>query len=342
MSEINSQEIKVSIKENIKRDSSITNKYNMNVSNLSPIISPNISPNISPKREEINSKSKSNSPYINQQMNQSPINNIKSNPMYLANLANPVINQQANPNPIQESDKQIFTINKQKNIEKLFFFEFMTDITKIEFYLEKLQGYLFWQGFLEYFVWLILLSFFISSPRTMTTIWVFFYHIARATIGLCILKFIPKSYQVIENLRDYEDLSIEDIQIRMENSYMNLIRDCEKILKPLLTLYFVLTIISMILDVIVFGYIAVHYKDRGMEHREFALLLGVVTFIICDFVYFSFFFSLRYSFSPEFLAPVRLAVMGFFKDLKDGVKSGVSKVFKRFKRRITTSVSNRW
>jgi hypothetical protein len=240
-----------------------------------------------------------------------------------------------------QRDKIIVNENKEKNIEKFLFFEFLIDTTKIEIHMERLQSYLFWQGLMEYLLWLVLIACFVSSPRSMTKIWVFSYHIARATIGLLILKYIPKTFQIIDNLVDYENTSLEDIQIQMENNYVNLISGSEKVLKPLLCIYFLLTLISIIVDVVMFFVIASEFRIVGMEHRKFAFLVGVVGFIICDFVYFSFFFSLKYSFPSETLAPVKKATIGFFTDLKNGISSGISSVVKRFKIKIASGVINR-
>jgi hypothetical protein len=174
----------------------------------------------------------------------------------------PIINQKENT-VLNSKEKIIFKNNKEKNLDKFLFFEFLANNTKIEIHLEKLQGYLFWQGFLEYFIWLILLALFISSPSTMKIVWIFFFHNARATIGLFILRHIPKTFSVIENLKEYEDTTLEDIQIQMETNYVNLISQNEKILKPLLNCYFFLTIVCLIVDFVMFCIIAANFANSG-------------------------------------------------------------------------------
>jgi hypothetical protein len=151
--------------------------------------------------------------------------------------ANPEIKIEVNNNQLPVSDILIYQKNKEKNIEKFTFFNFLIYNTKIESHLEILQSYLFWVGILEYFVWLVLLALFISSPSKMGIIWIFLYHNARATVGLFIVKFMPKTHSVIENLRDYENSSLEDIQKSMEDNYLTLIHESERVLRPLLITY---------------------------------------------------------------------------------------------------------
>jgi hypothetical protein len=54
---------------------------------------------------------------------------------------------------------------------------------------------------------------------------------------------------------------------------------------------------------------------------------------VCDYVYFSFIESLRYSFPPETLVPIRRAIFGAFSYLKQSVATGFGRVVRRFSRR---------
>jgi hypothetical protein len=177
------------------------------------------------------------------------------------------------------SDMIIYQKNKEKNIEKFTFFKFLIYNTKIESHLEILQSYLFWVGILEYFVWVILLALFISSPSNMAIIWIFLYHNARATVGLFIVKFIPKTHSVIENLKDYENNSLEDIQNSMEGNYLSLIHESERVLRPLLITYTVLTFFSFFVDIILFLVVSTRFDQGDYSQKNFILILGVIAFI---------------------------------------------------------------
>jgi uncharacterized membrane protein YbhN (UPF0104 family) len=193
--------------------------------------------------------------------------------------ANPEIKIEVNNNQLPVSDILIYQKNKEKNIEKFTFFNFLIYNTKIESHLEILQSYLFWVGILEYFVWLVLLALFISSPSKMGIIWIFLYHNARATVGLFIVKFMPKTHSVIENLRDYENSSLEDIQKSMEDNYLTLIHESERVLRPLLITYTVLTFVSIFVDVILFFVVATRFDQGDYSQKNFILILGIVAFI---------------------------------------------------------------
>lgn len=173
----------------------------------------------------------------------------------------------------------IYQTNKKTNKEKLLFFNFLMNNTKIDIHIEEVQSYLFWVGILEFFTWIVFLSIFISSPSTMGVVWVFFYHNARGIVGLILLKFIPKTHDVIENLRDYENQSLEDIQKQMEQNYISIIHDNEKVLRPILIIYFILTILSIFIDIILFAYICANIAQAEQEAREFALLIGCLIYI---------------------------------------------------------------
>jgi hypothetical protein len=239
------------------------------------------------------------------------------------------------------SEQEIYQANKAKNNEKSLFFQFLINNTKIEVHLEQLQSYLFWNAFLEYLTWLVLLALFISSPKSLAVIWVLFYHNARATVGLFILRHMPKTHQVVENLRDYENNSLEDIQKSMEENYISLIHNTENVLKPLLITYFILTVLSLIIDVVMFFVIASYFHKQDSQQKVFFCLIAIIVYIICDLVYFEFMGSLRFSFSPETLIPIRRAVLGYFNNLKSGIASGFRLVINKIsRRRVEEGVQN--
>jgi hypothetical protein len=59
----------------------------------------------------------------------------------------------------------------------------------------------------------------------------------------------------------------------------------------------------------------------------------LIYFLVSDYVYFSFIESLRYSFPPETLVPIRRAIFGAFSHLKESVANGFGRIIRRFSRR---------
>lgn len=200
--------------------------------------------------------------------------------------------QKIGDNYIVEEDKtneeDIYQKNKVKNQEKMRFFKFLMYNTKVEIHLEELQSYLLWVSILENVVWLVCLALFISSPSTMKINWTFIYHVARAGVGIMLLFYIPKTFQVIENLQDFESNSLDDIQKGMETNYVSLLQQNEKVLKPLLMIYFILTVISVIIDIILFIVLCNNWSTTNYEYRNFVLLIAIVIFIgIYNIIIFS-------------------------------------------------------
>jgi hypothetical protein len=239
------------------------------------------------------------------------------------------------------ADTMIYAKNLNTNREKFQFYNFLINSTKIEIHIDMLQSYFFWVGILEYFIWLVLLALFISSPSEMQIVWAFFYHNARATLGLFIVKYIPGTHTVIENLREYESSSLDEIQRAMDDNYRSLLGENERTLKPMLIIYLVITVISLLVDFILFWVFALHFNQDGIEHKEFICMIAVIAYLIADVVYFSFFLSLDYSFPPDVISAVKKGGIGLFSELKDGISKGFSNVVARFKRKAVTEAVER-
>jgi hypothetical protein len=139
-----------------------------------------------------------------------------------------------------------------KNKERLNTHNFLVYIGKYEISYESFINNVFWISILEGFLWIILLALFISSPSKLAMMWFFILHFIRAIIGFVILKYIPYSFNIIENMKDFEESSLQEIQTKMiVNFRLNLINNEPK-LKPLLSAYFILTIFNILIDISLF------------------------------------------------------------------------------------------
>lgn len=254
-------------------------------------------------------------------------------------------------NKINERKDEISEKNKNTNKEKFIFFNFLMYNTKVEIFLDELQSYLFWIAGLEYFLWIIILALLITSFRTMGPgVIIFVYHVCRGTLGLFIVKHIPKTHEVIENLHDYENMPLEEIQKNMDENYINLIKSKEKFLRPMLICYFIITIISLILDCIMLIVVCSKFNDEHYSHRIFILIIIIVAFIgkiflliilVGDTFYFSILASMRFAFPATALRAVKRAGLGLFGDLKTGIKYGFGVVKNKLKKQaVNTVVAN--
>lgn len=178
-----------------------------------------------------------------------------------------------------EIEKNAYTKNKEKNEEKIHFFKFLIYNTKIEINYEKIQSYLYWGSITEFAVWLVLLALFISDPSSMAINWLFVYHVARGSIGIIIICKIPKTHEVLEDMGEFENSSLEEVQRGLESKYALLLQKADIVLKPLLMAYFIITIISLLVDIIIFLKIADELYITEVEYRNYFVLISLAILI---------------------------------------------------------------
>ena len=171
-----------------------------------------------------------------------------------------------------------YTKNLQNNKEKLSFFGFLMYSTKVEIYICEFHSLLFWVSLLEIFLYLIGLLLFISSPHGFGEFWAFTTHLIRATLGLVLLKRLPNSSTVIEEIKESEDYTVEDVQNRILQIYKNLLTNNKHRLLPIIISYLVFTIVDIIVDNVIFFFLLNKWSDSEYSlHNIFTLVL-IITF----------------------------------------------------------------
>ena len=173
--------------------------------------------------------------------------------------------------------------NKQKNKERLFFFQFLMYNTKIEMHYSDFHSMIYWICFLEIALFIIVLGLLISSPSHLSFNFIFIIHLIKSVIGGFLLRNLPNTYTVIENLSNYESSSLEDIQIKMYHEFKILLQSNEKKLKILLFLYFLFTIICMIVDIIVFAVVLSNWSNESFEYGKLVNLLAIFCYFSMNF-----------------------------------------------------------
>lgn len=238
------------------------------------------------------------------------------------------------------SEIEVYQKNKTTLKNKISILEFALTTTKIDLTFEALEGYLYWGGLTEFFLWFILIGLFISDVQKMKIVWFFLFHIPRGTIGLIILSSLPKTYEALTHINQIESNDLEEIKKQIIDDYVNIVLSKEKVLKPLLISYFVLTLVSVIIDILLFGVIT---PDFGTKNRELTFLIvffAVICFIVQDFIFLLFFSSFKYTFPPEQNKAIRKAVMGFFTQLKVVIAVGFTNIAKTIGRNSNPHANN--
>jgi len=165
--------------------------------------------------------------------------------------------------------------NKKINIDKIGFFKFLIYSTKAEIHINSFKDLLYWISLLEIFLYVLSILLFISSPSNFYIFWTFTTHCIRGIIGLIVLFRIPDSHLAVENIESFDSTSIETLQDQLVSNYFNILQENESKIKPLLIVYFVFTIINIIVDNVIFFYLLMKWNNQ-----EYSLANIVALFII--------------------------------------------------------------
>ena len=76
---------------------------------------------------------------------------------------------------------------------------------KAEMILYQLHSIIFWTTALELAMFTALLLLFFTAPKSMAIMWLTFVHVPRGAIGALLLKRLPKSHEIIEDLK-FDDI----------------------------------------------------------------------------------------------------------------------------------------
>jgi hypothetical protein len=174
------------------------------------------------------------------------------------------------------------TENSQTNLDinknKYGFFRFLVYSTKIEIHIEEFQGLLFYVSCMEVALFCFSIFLFISSPSTFSIFWTFTTHLIRAILGFILLKRFPDTHRVIDDLEEYGNSTMEDIENSIIEKYKNILYNNEGRLKLILILYLVFTIIDIIVDNVIFFFLLQNWKDKDYRLQNYISLLIIVAF----------------------------------------------------------------
>lgn len=259
------------------------------------------------------------------------------------NIYDNQINKENNNNNEYKSNfelntRAIYEENKRQNKMKIDTTEFMSYAIKVELLFQSLQSYLYWISLIEFVIFLVLFFMFCSSPKSLSKIWWYIFHFFRGFVGIGIIYYLPKTYQIIQNLKEIPDI-LNQLKLSLIQSFFDLLQPQKKKLKTLLLCYFSLTILCTLIDIMMF---CVFAPDIGIVEngKPFVfMLLSSIIFIYSDFIYFSFFSSFKYYFNKkQHDAIQRATVIGFFNQIKIGMAKGVVTVANRITKRTSKIV----
>ena len=177
-------------------------------------------------------------------------------------------NQYASP-----SEKKIYEKNRELNKQRIGFFTFLMNSTKGEMAFDEFQKVLYWNGILDLFLYFICFCLFLSYASQFWRNIFFIGHAVRGVISLLILKYLPTTSSVIENLRDFENESLQEIHNKIYEQYKQLLVQNERRIRPSMYAYWIVTVIDFLIDIIVFFVLLHEWGDKDYNFRNIATLI---------------------------------------------------------------------
>lgn len=218
----------------------------------------------------------------------------------------------------------IYENNKKNNKEKIQFFDFLMYSAKSEISVTELQSLFYWIGITECFIFLVSFALFISYPRQFGWLLFFITHVVRAVVGFLLLKYMPKTATVIDQLKNTENSSLSDINNQIIQSYKKLLEVNANRVRKLMFIYWIFTVIDIIEDMIIFFSLLATWGNITYNFKNIVTLVAISILFICNFSMVEWFFSIKVQFPPEIIKVINLSIFGELKRLKNIIGRKIS------------------
>lgn len=164
----------------------------------------------------------------------------------------------------------------QKNTD---LFKFILYTSKIEIKLNSLMNMIYSNSMSEIGIWFIGLILFLFSSKTLYLIWILIIHVARGIFGLIILSTMPKTYEVIENLYQKDNIDEKElpqmIKDEIKGAFMKRWADN----KNKLFWYFIVSISCIVVDLIILIVQIVLFGNETYFIMETCMMLIMIIFL---------------------------------------------------------------
>ena len=237
-------------------------------------------------------------------------------------------NEQSNDLNKSNSSSLTNSINKKKN-RTLQFYKFLFYSLKTEIKLHDFTKMINTSNIGEFVIWIMSVILYSCSPKKFviplkdgtktlkisgTLIWLHIFHILRSFLGIFLIWKLPRSSDFIQHLENYPDEKLS------KTLFNDLIRESVlykvvSIIKPrkiLIYIYFALTVLNFILDLIDFFSVlaTLKYADGNAKVVFLTFMLIAILYIVVDLSYIFWIGHLRYVFPPEYLRPINAFIYG--------------------------------
>lgn len=83
---------------------------------------------------------------------------------------------------------------------------------KTEMIFYQLHGIIFWCSMLDVILWVFLLFAFFAVPKGLWGVWFLVGHPLRGVLGQILLKFLPKTHEIVEDI-DLSEISHQEMSV---------------------------------------------------------------------------------------------------------------------------------
>ena len=179
-------------------------------------------------------------------------------------------------NTLSPTERKIYQKNKELNKQRIGFFTFLMNTAKGEMAFDGFQKILFWNGIFDIFLFFICFCLFCSYASQFWRNIFFVGHAVRGVVSLLILKYLPRTSTIIQNLENFENESLEVIHNKIYEEYKKLLMQNENRIRPSMYTYWIITIIDFLIDIIIFFVLLHEWGDKEYNFRNIATLIIIV------------------------------------------------------------------
>ena len=179
-------------------------------------------------------------------------------------------------NTLSPTERKIYQKNKELNKQRIGFFTFLMNSAKGEMAFDGFQKILFWNGIFDIFLFFICFCLFCSYASQFWRNIFFVGHAVRGVVSLLILKYLPRTSTIIQNLENFENESLEVIHNKIYEEYKKLLMQNENRIRPSMYTYWIITIIDFLIDIIIFFVLLHEWGDKEYNFRNIATLIIIV------------------------------------------------------------------
>ena len=187
---------------------------------------------------------------------------------------------------ISPSERKIYQKNKELNKQRIGFFTFLMNSAKGEIAFDGFQKILFWNGIFDIFLFFICFCLFCSKASQFWRNIFFVGHAVRGVVSMLILKYLPTSSTVIQNLDNFENESLQEIHNKIYEEYKKLLIQNERKIRPSMYAYWIITVIDFLIDIIIFFVLLYEWGDKEYNFRNITTLI-IIVLLFSKFLFYN-------------------------------------------------------